>query len=152
MKTRRLMSPWRFSGWATTYDCRLVLGAIQSMRELRGSLDRDGSLEREYEGVGPDGMRLGEYESYNEYLKSGAWRALRAAAFARDLDRCIDCGRQATEVHHRNYPRYVEETTVDDLVCLCRPCHELRPRTATPMDLEEMKEMTGRPILGDARF
>src|SRR5690606_18643179 len=46
-------------------------------------------------------------------------------------------GAPATEVHHRNYPRFVEETSVDDLVSLCRRCHEHRPRTGTPMTYKE---------------
>lgn len=98
----------------------------------------------EAEAIGPDGMKLGEWSSYHDdYLKSSAWRALREQALSRDRLTCVDCGAKATEVHHRYYPEHVDQTSVDDLVSLCRPCHQIRPRTGTPMTYEERREMTG---------
>lgn len=94
------------------------------------------------EACGPDGMLLGPYESYAEYLQSEEWRILREHVFARDGGRCIDCGRSATEVHHRVYPRHIDETELDELVAICRMCHSMRDRTGTPKSPEEIRERT----------
>lgn len=100
-------------------------------------------LDSEAEATGPDGMKLGGWSSYQEYLKSASWRDLRDEVLARDFRTCIDCGTSAAEVHHRHYPEHVDQTCVDDLVSLCSACHDIRPRTGTPMTFEERQEMTG---------
>lgn len=92
------------------------------------------------EARGPDGMLLGPYESYAEYLQSEEWRTLREHVLARDGGRCIDCRGPATEVHHRVYPRHIDETELDELVAICRICHSLRDRTGTPESPEEKRE------------
>ena len=92
------------------------------------------------EARGPDGMRLGPYESYQEYLRSQEWRELREQALGRDGGRCMDCGAYATEVHHRFYPRHIGETELDHLISLCRSCHSDRPTTGTPLSPKEKRE------------
>jgi len=100
------------------------------------------------EARGPDGMLLGPYESYADYLRSEEWRTIREHILVRDGGRCIDCGRPATEVHHRIYPRHIDETELDELVAICRACHSMRARTGTPTSPEENRERVMQMLLG----
>ncbi len=101
------------------------------------------------EAVGPDGMLLGPYESYNEYLQSNEWHALRDQVLGRDRGKCIDCGRCATEVHHRIYPPHIDQTELDCLVSLCRICHSRRPRTGRQLSAEEQREWVNARLFGN---
>lgn len=66
--------------------------------------------------------------SYEEYLDSELWRRKKWQAMGRDLGKCRDCGQDATEVHHLRYPEVYGQEILDDLVSLCRGCHQLRHR------------------------
>lgn len=101
---------------------------------------------------GPDGMCLGPYDSYAEYLQSDEWRYLREQAIARDGGRCIDCGGYAEEVHHRFYPDHIDETELDQLVSLCRVCHSQRPKTGSPMSPEERYKRLRKMLLGRSSY
>ncbi len=61
------------------------------------------------------------------YLKSEKWDTVRLEALARDEAKCCICGFQSisNDAHHINYPPSVWDTREDDLVILCRPCHNL---------------------------
>ena len=63
---------------------------------------------------------------YNLYLLSDEWGALREAVLKRCGQRCEKCERIVPlEVHHIIYDRrYFEH--LDDLIALCRPCHQRR--------------------------
>ena len=62
---------------------------------------------------------------YDDYLRSGAWRALREQVFARDGGRCVLCNHaEDLEVHHRTYERLGKEN-LNDLTTLCRQCHDV---------------------------
>lgn len=63
---------------------------------------------------------------YKTYLQSERWKELRLEALAQEHGRCRDCGASATEVHHICYPHRFGEETIDDLVAVCRTCHEHR--------------------------
>ena len=65
------------------------------------------------------------YRSYAKYLTSKAWARLRAKVLRRDEWRCVTCGEQATQVHHRSYDiRTMDGGRLDALVSLCHACHE----------------------------
>lgn len=61
------------------------------------------------------------------YLKSEAWQNVRAAALARDDAVCRICGWRSVgnDAHHVFYPSSFYGTKPEDVVILCRPCHEL---------------------------
>jgi 5-methylcytosine-specific restriction endonuclease McrA len=62
---------------------------------------------------------------YEAYLASPEWRALRRRAIRRDEGRCVKCGsKMPLQVHHLTYARMGHEQ-LDDLVTLCKACHEL---------------------------
>lgn len=76
------------------------------------------------------GPRLGNREllcllPYSEYLESEHWKEKRAKARERANGRCQICnGDGELHTHHRTYERIGHERD-DDLIVLCKRCHEL---------------------------
>lgn len=62
-------------------------------------------------------------QEYADYLRSPHWRAMREWALERADHRCEHCGNPADDVHHLTYDRVGGELP-DDLVALCRRCHD----------------------------
>ena len=60
-----------------------------------------------------------------EYLTTKEWRARRNRVLIQAGNRCQVCGKAnlQLEVHHNSYERYGEEL-LEDLVALCRGCHQ----------------------------
>lgn len=60
------------------------------------------------------------------YLKSEQWSNVRLAALAREKARCQICGEESlsNDAHHVWYPQNIYETREQDLVILCRACHD----------------------------
>ena len=63
----------------------------------------------------------------NTYLSSDDWKRKRAFVLKRDSYRCVYCGAQATQVHHKQYARRnIGKEPLEWLVSVCKPCHERR--------------------------
>ncbi len=67
--------------------------------------------------------------AWAEYLESGAWQARRLAFFlsGKADTECPGCDTPmglSDDVHHLEYPKVPGEEADEDLVVLCRPCHE----------------------------
>lgn len=82
----------------------------------------------------PRGKRAGDKQTklnmskkYNDYLKTDYWKAVSDAVKRRAGYRCQLCNSQHDLcAHHRTYEhRGSELENLDDLVCLCRRCHEI---------------------------
>lgn len=60
------------------------------------------------------------------FLKSETWLNVRLVRLIRDKTACTICGFASihNDAHHVRYPENIWETSVNDLVTLCRPCHE----------------------------
>ena len=52
------------------------------------------------------------------------WHKVKKEAAARDGYRCILCGAPATDVHHVVFRSQGGKDDVNNVVCLCRACHE----------------------------
>lgn len=64
--------------------------------------------------------------SYQEYLQSPQWKAIRKAAIERAEGRCQVCNSDLLlQVHHRKYPEALGYESPNDLTVLCRRCHDL---------------------------
>ena len=87
----------------------------QSIVDRRRALISE-SMKWCYEPVG--GERV-----YQSYLMSDAWREKRRLVLERDNNTCASCGSPGSDVHHKTYERIFDER-LDDLVTLCRSCHE----------------------------
>lgn len=61
--------------------------------------------------------------AYQEYLKTDHWRELRKRAIDRWGDRCSNCSVPGVDVHHLRYGNLFD-VTEDDLMPLCRRCHD----------------------------
>ena len=73
---------------------------------------------------------------YKEYIQSSAWRQKRKEFFASDLWKTYPAGKRAgkfvcyccsaderLDLHHRSYARLGSELISNDLICVCRDCH-----------------------------
>lgn len=65
---------------------------------------------------------------YNNYLRSIYWLAVKRKVLLRDRFTCQDCGKKRLlQVHHLTYEHLGKEMAhLEDLVTLCKPCHEAR--------------------------
>jgi 5-methylcytosine-specific restriction endonuclease McrA len=67
--------------------------------------------------------KMGKSRWYKIYLKSVAWQNKRKAAFEHHGKYCFKCGTLACDIHHLTYENVGYEP-LDDIVPLCRQCHE----------------------------
>ena len=68
-----------------------------------------------------------QQDVYYLYLKSNAWEIKRKHRMIIDTYTCV-CGSPAEHVHHRTYDNIGKEA-MDDLVSMCRPCHNTEHST-----------------------
>lgn len=88
--------------------------------------------------------------SYQAYVLSGEWRALRAKALERDGGRCRLCdSAENLDVHHRRYPRgnRWDLDSLDALTTLCRACHDLTTSTLTARRYERVLSPLPRDVV-----
>lgn len=62
---------------------------------------------------------------YKDYLQTDMWKELRRLAYLRANHKCEHCGMSAVAVHHIKYPKRYEDDSIDNLVVVCKKCHEL---------------------------
>lgn len=83
-----------------------------------------------------------ENPAYDRYMHSTTWRKKADARLDLDGHICQVCGSTATDVHHLTYDRFGHEDQ-NDLVSLCRRCHEkaeeLYDPAFIPWAMEEVK-------------
>ena len=65
-------------------------------------------------------------ENYEIFLKSEYWKRVRIMKIEQSGGKCQICGsRKCLNVHHNSYEHhYKEHKHLEDLVVLCRKCHE----------------------------
>lgn len=64
-------------------------------------------------------------QRYIDYLKSPEWQRKRAERLRMDGYKCARCGfPRALTVHHINYNNIYHEDVANDLITLCKKCHE----------------------------
>lgn len=58
------------------------------------------------------------------YLKSDEWKRKRYVVLKRDNWKCVYCGAQATQVHHKKYAKNnIGKEPIKWLVSVCDTCH-----------------------------
>lgn len=67
---------------------------------------------------------------YSEFLNSNYWKSVKANVLVRDNNSCVNCNsKKRLEVHHKTYKNHGKEhLRLEDLITLCRDCHELEHR------------------------
>jgi len=64
------------------------------------------------------------YSCYDEYLRSEHWKKVRKEVLSSAGNRCQRCGSPGRlQVHHKTYENIGQEH-VNDLLAVCRECHE----------------------------
>jgi hypothetical protein len=64
-------------------------------------------------------------KKYAEYLASSKWYGIRIDAFRAFCDECAACGRSSNlEGHHWRYPQDLDDDCVENVIPLCRDCHQ----------------------------
>lgn len=67
--------------------------------------------------------RMG-FKSYDAYLRSSIWAAIRQRVLDRDNSTCSVCNRDAECVHHTKYDdATMDGRSITALVSLCEACH-----------------------------
>jgi hypothetical protein len=83
---------------------------------------------------------------YAEYLKSAEWQAKRNERLRVDNYTCQRCGgKRNLQVHHLTYANIGHEDVHNDLITMCKDCHE---------DIEKEKRKSARPqdfVLGEVK-
>lgn len=92
-------------------------------------------------------------QKYNDYLKTDYWKRVAEAVKKRADYKCQLCNSQHDLcAHHRDYSHRGNELNyLNDLVCLCRRCHEIfhgkvKETQAPPQPAKKQK--TGDPFAG----
>lgn len=86
------------------------------------------------------------HASYEEYLNSPEWQALRGQVWKRDEGKCVFCKRPGEDVHHVIYPKRLGTEDPATLLTVCRRCHQL---IHGALDAAERTEKgTGLPRIG----
>jgi len=62
-------------------------------------------------------------QQYSAFLKSDEWSRLRAMALHSTDGKCTFCGQPATDVHHVKYPKQFGDEHPENLLAVCRACH-----------------------------
>lgn len=79
---------------------------------------------------------------YERYIHSAGWRQIAEQRLELDNHICPVCGGEATDVHHLTYEHFGHES-MDDLVSLCRKCHNCAESfydpAVTPWAMGEVK-------------
>lgn len=72
-------------------------------------------------------VRVSYFMDYKELLKSPKWQKKRLDILQRDDFKCTICGDGETQlhIHHLRYCKNPIEQPNEDLVTLCKDCHEL---------------------------
>ena len=61
---------------------------------------------------------------YAEYLKSDEWKERRKMLMEEADWTCMKCGEKATQLHHVSYENIGEEELIDDVIAVCKDCHD----------------------------
>jgi hypothetical protein len=103
-----------------------------------GPLQRKTRLKSSGKPIAKQGPAKAKKEArYQAYLRSPEWREKKRLVRERSKGRCendvpkfwvdqvelMRCSNPAQECHHLTYARFTEEN-LDDLLDVCRPCHE----------------------------
>lgn len=66
---------------------------------------------------------------YRNYLKGVTWQGIRKEALEHYDCTCQRCQGPGRDVHHIEYPEHFGEENLNDLIVLCRKCHDLEHKT-----------------------
>lgn len=112
------------------------------------------SMSEEQEIAGGEQDRSPRAQYRTTYLNSDGWRALRSTVLERDNFECRGCGRRSrhNDVHHLFYRSNWTRAEPDDLVTLCRDCHNIVEALTRPFEVSGKREGLRRFNLAVSRI
>lgn len=73
-----------------------------------------------------DGLKMLGFSSYQQYLKSPLWQAVKCKVFAVNGKECLLCNNPASTVHHRKYTALtLIGEQLNYLSPICNSCHKM---------------------------
>lgn len=63
-------------------------------------------------------------EEYQAYLQSEEWHSIRRQIYDRAEGMCEVCTADVEAVHHRHYPKALEDDTIQHKIAVCNRCHK----------------------------
>lgn len=88
--------------------------------------------------------RAAEYQTYAEYLKHPRFREACRLVVERSGGACERCGGRAVDFHHVRYCRWGQFDPPDNLLHLCRACHEYAHRCVTCGGMTKARDIKAR--------
>lgn len=76
-----------------------------------------------------------QHKDYYHYINSPEWRHKRIKKLQSTNYKCEDCGRKASQVHHKHYKTLYKES-MTDLESLCGDCHMDKHNIPSEIDKE----------------
>ncbi len=122
LETLKGIDKWKLDAVATHMrDAARELAGDNRATRRQKRKDRQPINERKEASRARQELRQDVYEAY---MKSQQWFDIRKRVMARDDQRCLCCGKKATQVHHRSYHQSVMDGKDDSkLASVCGSCH-----------------------------
>lgn len=83
------------------------------------------------------------FDEYKKYLKSSEWKEKREQVIYQFGKKPVKCGicytRTATQAHHLSYKYIGEPEEINDLIPVCRFCHNLIHRKDIDINISDME-------------
>jgi hypothetical protein len=84
---------------------------------------------------------------YADYLKTEHWAQLKLALYAKRGRTCMACSsKKRIQAHHVNYRHPITDCTSDDLMPLCRECHEAVHETKLDAECAQLPDNNARRL------
>ena len=103
-------------------DCGIVIERLERALNLHSDSDIQDLIGNVWHCLLKSLDRADYAKAYRKYTASPAWRRKRNQVIARDKGKCVWCGAEGNQVHHKTYDNIGRESLFD-LVLLCNKCH-----------------------------
>lgn len=108
---------------ASKDDCEIVVELLEKAFNLYSDLDVLVFIGEVWHYLLKSLDRHNELGTYEKYRSSPAWKRKRDLIIERDKSKCVWCGAEGRQVHHKTYADIGKEP-LSDLVVLCGKCHK----------------------------
>lgn len=114
-------------------DCEIVIELLEKAFNLYSDLDVLVFIGEVWHYLLKSLDRHNKLGTYKKYTNSPAWKRKRDLIIERDKGKCVWCGTEGGQVHHKTYANIGKEP-LSDLVVLCGRCHKAEHDPVVPSD------------------
>lgn len=104
-------------------DCEIVIELLEKSLDLYSDLDVLVFIGEVWHYLLKSLDKHNKFGTYKKYTDSPAWERKRDLVIERDKGKCVWCGADGGQVHHKTYADIGQEP-LSDLVVLCGRCHK----------------------------